>query len=476
MQRGRKDMGVELNALHWIYLLFMVSIIVVMLFRRDTSLVCIIGIFCLGLVATESLYQSVMGIFNSLIYAIKELMGTILIISVVTAMSKELLSSGINETMVSPFTKLIRGPRLAYWVIGIVMMIISWFFWPSPAVALLGAVLLPVALKVKLPAMGAAVAMNLFGHGIALSGDYVIQGAPKLSADGAGIAVGEVVQASIPLVIVMGVVTTIAAFWFLVRDMRKQTLSVTSVIEKQGVEELNTDETVNVKKLTAGRKIFFSVLVPVLFVADIVVMYTAKLQGGDATALIGGTALFILILITSFTYGKRSLEKITSRFIEGLQFGFKVFGPVIPIAAFFYLGDAGFNSIFGELLPKTSHGLVNDLGVALASGVPLNPSVGAVTSTLVGAITGLDGSGFSGISLVGSIAKLFSVAIGSGVATLTALGQVAAIWVGGGTLVPWAVIPVAAICGVDAFELARRNLKPVVIGLIVTTIVAIFLI
>jgi len=445
-----------------------------MLFRRDTSLICILGIFCLGLAATTSIYQSIMGIFNSLIYAIKELMGTILIISVITAMSKELISSGINETMVFPFTKLIRGPKLAYWVIGILMMIISWFFWPSPAVAILGAVLLPVALKVKLPAMGVAVSMNLFGHGIALSGDYVIQGAPKLTADGAGIPVADVVQASIPLVIVMGAVTTIAAFVFLFRDMRKNTLSSGRIVEKQ--TEANESDRFIIKKLTPKMKVIFAVLVPLLFITDIIIMFTAKLQGGDATALIGGTALFILILITSFTYRKRSLEKITSRFIEGLQFGFKVFGPVIPIAAFFYLGDAGFNSIFGELLPKGSHGLVNDLGVALASTVPLNSTVGAVTSTITGAITGLDGSGFSGISLVGSIAKLFSAAIGTGTATLTALGQVAAIWVGGGTLIPWAVIPVAAICGVDAFELARRNIKPVVIGLAVTTIVAIFMI
>jgi TRAP-type C4-dicarboxylate transport system permease large subunit len=114
---------------------------------------CDVSTVCIGMAATASVYQSIMGIFNGLIYAIKELTGTILIISVITAMSKELLSSGINETMVQPFAKLIRGPRLAYWVIGIVMMIISWFFWPSPAVALLGAVLLPVALNVKLPAM-----------------------------------------------------------------------------------------------------------------------------------------------------------------------------------------------------------------------------------------------------------------------------------------------------------------------------------
>ncbi len=48
--------------------------------------------------------------------------------------------------------------------------------------------------------------------------------------------------------------------------------------------------------------------------------------------------------------------------------------------------------------------------------------------------------------------------------------------VGGGTVIPWAIIPVAAICGVDAFELAKKNLKPVVIGLIITTIVAIIII
>ncbi len=47
---------------------------------------------------------------------------------------------------------------------------------------------------------------------------------------------------------------------------------------------------------------------------------------------------------------------------------------------------------------------------------------------------------------------------------------------GGVTLIPWALIPAAAICNVSPFELARRNLIPVVIGLVVTTIVAVFLI
>ncbi|MDU5950668.1 MAG: hypothetical protein E6Z15_26850, partial [Paenibacillus macerans] len=205
-------------------------------------------------------------------------------------------------------------------------------------------------------------------------------------------------------------------------------------------------------------------------------MLLLHLQGGDATALVGGTAVLILIVVTLLAHQSRGLEKVTSYLIDGLVFGFKVFGPVIPIAAFFYLGDAAFTELFGQVLPQTSHGIVNDLGAALAGVVPLNGIVGAITLAVTGAITGLDGSGFSGISLAGSIAGLFGTAIGSGTATLTALGQVAAIWVGGGTLIPWALIPAAAICGVSPFELARRNLKPVLIGLAVTTVVAIFLV
>lgn len=181
-------------------------------------------------------------------------------------------------------------------------------------------------------------------------------------------------------------------------------------------------------------------------------------------------------LISIICYKKKSLDKITENIVKGLKFGFEIFGVVIPIAAFFYLGDSALGEIFGNILPKGSNGIVNDLGVALASVVPINSTISASTLTAVGAITGLDGSGFSGISLVGSIAKIFSTALGGGVATLTALGQIAGIWIGGGTVIPWAIIPVAAICGVDAFELAKRNIKPVVIGLVVTTIVAIIII
>ncbi|WP_258832895.1 hypothetical protein [Peribacillus frigoritolerans] len=462
-------MEMELTALHWIYVVFIALIIGFMVKRRDTTLICIIGIFLLALVATGSLASSISGIFNSFIFAITELMSTILIISIIVAMSTVLTKSGINDVMIAPFAKFIKNPTLAFWVIGIVMMMISWFFWPSPAVALLGAVLLPVALRAGLPALGVAMAMNLFGHGIALSGDFIIQAAPKLTGDAASIPVGDVIAASIPLVITMGVVTTLSAFILLKRDMKLGRI-------KADNEGFVQDQTISEDLLTLAQKKFFAVFIPIAFLLDVVALSILKLQGGDATALVGGTAVFILLILSLVAHKQQGLEKSTAYLIQGFQFGFKVFGPVIPIAAFFYLGDSGFNQIIGDYLPKTSLGIVNDLGAALAASVPLTKEIAAVTLTGIGAITGLDGSGFSGISLAGSVAKLFGTAIGGGTATLTALGQITAIWVGGGTLIPWALIPAAAICNVSPFELARRNLLPVTIGLAVTTIVAMFLI
>lgn len=480
-------MNIQLTALHYVYLAFIVLIIAVMIRRRDTTIICVAGIMTIGLLATETLSGSVAGIFSSFIYATKELLSTIFIISIIVAMSRVLIRTGINEVMVTPVTRFIRSPQVAYWGIGLIMMVVSLFFWPSPAVALVGAVLLPVAVRVGLPPIGAAIAMNLFGHGIALSGDYIIQGAPKLTADAAGLPVTSVMTASIPLVIVMGTVSTLTAFWMLRKEMKSgspvhspNAISGTLSSEPSSSSEavstsLPTDQPVQRQVMSPRLQKAFALLIPLLFAVDVILMFVLKLQGGDATALIGGTAVVILIAVTLAAHRHAGPEETTNYLIEGFQFGFKVFGPVIPIAAFFYLGDAAITELFINPLPEGSHGIVNDLGVALAGLVPLNDTVGAITMTVTGAVTGMDGSGFSGISLVGSIASMFAGSADSA-PVLTALGQVAAIWVGGGTLIPWALIPAAAICGVSPFELARRNLKPVLLGLTVTTIVAIFLI
>ena len=318
-------MKVDLSALHYIFMIFTLLILVVMIRKRDTTLVCIAGIFLLAIVATGSPSTGVMTIFNSFIFAITELLGTILIISVIVAMSTILSKSGINEIMISPFTRFIKTPTLAYWIIGIVMMVISWFFWPSPAVALVGAVMLPVAIKVGLPALGVAMAMNLFGHGIALSSDFIIQGAPKLTADAAGIPVGDVIAASIPLVIVMGLVTTVTAFIFLRKDLKSGKLKNDDsyVLEKE-------DEYKEFKNIIkASTKTRLAVIIPLLFVIDVAVMFSLNLAGGDATALIGGTAIFILIVLSILLHKEAVLEEITKYLVKGFKFGFEVFGPEI---------------------------------------------------------------------------------------------------------------------------------------------------
>ncbi|MDF2929574.1 MAG: C4-dicarboxylate transporter [Anaerospora sp.] len=227
----------------------------------------------LGLMAKGSIANSIMGIFDSFIFAITELLGTILVISIIVAMSKVLLRTGINEVMISPVTNLIKTPTLAYWITGILMMTISWFFWPSPAVALLGAVLLPVAVRAGLPAMGVAMAMNLFGHGIALSGDFVIQGAPKLTAAAAGIPVSDVVAASVPLVFIMGIITTSTAFFLLKRDLKKGELFTgepldDSALNSQSANLIDLKSTLSMRQKTA-----LAIAVPILYLADVMTMF-----------------------------------------------------------------------------------------------------------------------------------------------------------------------------------------------------------
>ncbi|NLW11301.1 MAG: hypothetical protein GX028_04715, partial [Clostridiaceae bacterium] len=100
----------------------------------------------------------------------------------------------------------------------------------------------------------------------------------------------------------------------------------------------------------------------------------------------------------------------------------------------------------------------------------------ALMQALIAMITGLDGSGFSGLPLVGSLAQTFSLATNASIETLAALGQLITVWVGGGTIIPWGVIPVAAICNVKPAELARKNLIPVLIGIAATVVTAMFLI
>ncbi len=73
-------MGVELTLLHALYILCLLTIITFFILRKDTTIICIVFIFLLALTATSSIPLAVSGIFQSFIYAITELLPTILII------------------------------------------------------------------------------------------------------------------------------------------------------------------------------------------------------------------------------------------------------------------------------------------------------------------------------------------------------------------------------------------------------------
>lgn len=456
-----------LTGAHYIYIIFMVIILISMIMKKESVVPCVLGIFFLGLYFTNSFAGALNGIFNSFVVALNELGGIILIIGIMVALSKALEEINAINFMVRPFAKVIKNPVTAFFAAGIVMFIMSSFFWPSPACALVGAIFLPIAIKAGLPAMGLAVAINLFGHGLALSTDFIIQGAPAITAGAAGVPVESVINQGMPLFWIMGIVTIGVAFYMLRKDMKNGMFSEELAITKEvEIEENEVDLKAKISVLVVG----------IAFILDIVAMFILDLKGGDATALLGGTAVGLLIFINVLNNPKNSLDKVAEHVVHGLSFAISIFGVIIPIAAFFYLGDVHAATVFGEVLAPGSEGLLADIGIALSQAVPFNNVAAAGIETVVGAITGLDGSGFSGMSLAGSLALVFGNAINANVAVLTALGQIAAVWVGGGCLVPWSVVAAAAICGVSPTELAKRNFIPIMVGFVVTTIVAIFLI
>lgn len=455
-----------LTGAHYIYIFFIIIILITMIFKKDTIVPCTLGIFFISLFYTRNIASSVGSIFNALIISLVELGPVIMIISIMVALSKSLQDNYAIEYMIKPFSKIIKNETTAFFTVGIFMMILSWFFWPSPAVALVGAIFLPIAIKSGLPAIGVAVSLNLFGHGLALSTDFIIQGAPSITSGAAGVEVSSVISSGMILFWVMAVVTIGVSFYMLKRDIKKGIFK----------SEINKNKKMDIKIFNTKAK-FATFLVLIMFVLDIFAMYKFNLKGGDATALLGGTAVFLLIIINIVNHGKNSLEKICDNITDGFLFGIKIFAVIIPIGAFFYMGEVTpLNQLLGDVLPASSQGLLSDIGIYLSQVVPLNKYVVSIMETIVGCITGLDGSGFSGMALAGSTASVFGNATATNVSTLAALGQIGAIWTGGGCLVPWSVVSAAAICGVNPIELAKRNLIPVCSGLFVTTIVAMFII
>jgi hypothetical protein len=462
---------VEITAAHWVYAIFVLLILITMALRRETPLVCIIGSLLLSWVITGNLVKAVQAVFNSITVAASELLGIVVIISLIVAMAKMLEETGLAETMFRPVQGMIKSPGIAFWVMGFVIMVVAWVIWPSPAIALVGALLLPGAIKVGLPPISAAMAISMFGYGCALTTDFIIQGAPGITSKASGVAVGDVMIKTLPMLIIWGIIALPLSFRAVRRDIRATAEKPIPWAPFEITAEAKYEREKWLKAAPTFKK-YALPIIGILFGLDIVGMLAFKLRGGDATALLGGTVGIVMVLVGLGVYGKEGFAKLSEHARAGFMFGVRIFAPVFLIASFFFMGSPGTaKAIFGE----GAKGLLFDLGQALANAVPLSRVPVAIVQALVGGITGLDGSGFSGLPLVGTLAQALGGPTKLDVATLGALGQYFAVAVGGGCIVPWAVIPAAAITGTDPVEIARRNLFPTLLGFVGVLIVAIFM-
>ncbi|WP_407268227.1 hypothetical protein [Radiobacillus sp. PE A8.2] len=449
-----------------------------MVFRKGVVLPTLLGTFLVAWVYQGNVIDGFTTVFNANLVAAKELFNIFLIITFMVALLHSLKDLGADRRMIQPIQKVMVNGHIAYFVLIIVTYLISLFFWPTPAVPLICALLVPAAIRAGLPVMVAAMAVALAGQGMALSSDYVIQVAPGLSAKAAGVDVTTLADQALILSLITGGVAISLAYLFNRKSIRtkddpkiEQELSF-----MQGLKE-ETNKSSNAKHLTLWSKLF-AILVPVSMLIVMIVMITTKLsagrmggfEGGDGAAFIGGVAV-ILLLLSTVAFGKhRALDNISDHITEGFIFAFKAMGPVIPIAGFFFLGSSDFSgSILGieEGGPKLLFDLVNSTQDFL----PQNALLAAVSILIIGMITGLDGSGFSGLPLTGSLSE--ALANGIDPTTLAAIGQMGSIWTGGGTIIAWSsLIAIAGFCGVPVMELVRKNFVPVIIGLIVSTLLA----
>ena len=111
-----------------------------------------------------------------------------------------------------------RNGHLAFWTLAVVTYVISLFFWPTPAVPLIGAVLIPVAIRAGLRRWRVGMVVAIAGQGMALSSDYIIRVAPGLSAKAAGADPDTVADRALVLSLIVGGIALVIGYAMQVRQ------------------------------------------------------------------------------------------------------------------------------------------------------------------------------------------------------------------------------------------------------------------
>lgn len=506
--------AVSIGTAHWFYIAGVIAVVITMIFRANVVVPAVAATFLVLLTLTGSPIGALGGIFSASLVAAKELFNIFLVIAFMTALLNALKSIQSDVRMVEPFRMIMKNGHVAYFVLAGITYAISLFFWPTPAVPLVSAILLPAAIAAGLPPLAGAMAIAIAGQGMALSSDYVIGVAPGISAKaaGAGVSAALVADRALVLSLITGFIALGAGYLL----MRKQFLKPSPLLLQkwQMLEGANSEvknpgtfekaalaESTQREPMISDAELqatlvaqspyctrysrFFAVVTPLAFLCVVAVMVLPKfgstalpeLKGGDAAALVGGVAALLMMLVTLSAVGPRKMLDVCPEHVtDGLVFAFKAMGSVLPIAGFFFLGAGDtLSQVLGvpaaqapnllfELVQSAKH-LIPDSQIFVAFGV-----------LLVGMITGIDGSGFAGLPLTGALSGALGPVVGIDPATLAAIGQMGAVWTGGGTLVAWSsLIAVAGFARVPVLDAVRMLLGPVVLGLAVATAAAIMI-
>ncbi|MBW9155837.1 hypothetical protein G9F71_014185 [Clostridium sp. FP2] len=454
---------INLSTIHYAYIIIIVIIIVIITLKKDVILPCVLGIGIIGYIFTGDVLEAVQIIYKAIVVSGKEFIEVVVLIALVNAMSSALTDIGSDEIIIKPLKKLMINKTMSFFVLGITMTMVSLFIWPTPAVVFIGALMVPVAVKSGVPPVWAAVVLCIFGNGVALSSDFILQVAPSITAKTANLAspLG-IIKDCILFWGVMSIVTITTAFILMRKDKSTEIVVNDKITE---TKEL-------VQKQSIGPKVI-AIATPLAFIIDIIFITRLGLIGPESTALIGGTAAIIMIISSIVHTGiKTSLGEVTKYVKSGFTFGISIFAPIIIIGAFFFLGS---ENTATAILGNGASGILTDIGIYAASKVPLSKYSVIGIQTAVSTLLGLSGSGFAGLPLVGTLANTFSTAIVIDKEKVAAFGQIITIWIGGGTIIPWSVVAAAGICKVEAYDVARKNFIPVTFGIVATVIMAIII-
>lgn len=505
------DSSSALSAAHWMYLAGVIVIIMTMILRANVVVPSIVATFLVVLAWKGSPVAALGSIYNASYVAAKELFNIFLVIALMTALLNALKDLKSDVRMVEPFRAVMKNGHVSYFVIAVVTYIVSLFFWPTPAVPLIAAVLLPAAIAAGLPPIAGAAAIAIAGQGMALSSDYVIGVAPGISAKAAGAVASVVADRALVLSFVVGGVALLLTYLVLRKRMLAPSAALldrwqaqasgaasaevhAGTMDKAEIAEgtrrdqpLLTERDIQRELSDVGRKRVkwskvFAVITPLAFLVVIGLMVLPKfvsglptIKGGDAASLVGGMAGALMILATLAMFGARKMLDVSADHVtEGFVFAFKAMGSVLPIAGFFFLGSNETAAAILGLPVDQTPSLLFDMVKHANDWIPHNSFMVAFGVLIVGMITGIDGSGFSGLPLTGALSGALSSTSGVDAATLAAVGQMGAIWTGGGTLIAWSsLIAVAGFARVPVQECVRLLTLPVLAGLGAATIVAV---